>query len=215
MELNDAPVRQPELEAIVRRRIEAARGIPFAEFMALSLYHPEFGYYMASRKRIGREGDFFTSSSVHALFGRLVCRQLRQMWDLLGRGTFTVAEQGAGAGAPGTRCSECRRGRCRILCSAALSPCGGQPRRTPEAAALTRPAPVSGRLVRAGRVDRNGGVLSVQRTGGCVPGACHREAARTNPGSLRDQPGGRVSPKNCALPKIRRSPHTCAAWPLI
>ena len=96
--MNDAPVRQPELEAIVRRRIEAAGGIPFAEFMALSLYHPEFGYYMASRKRIGREGDFFTSSSVHALFGRLVCRQLRQMWDLLGRGTFTVAEQGAGAG---------------------------------------------------------------------------------------------------------------------
>ena len=32
------------------------------------------------------------------IFGRLICRQLRQMWDLLGGGPFTVAEQGAGEG---------------------------------------------------------------------------------------------------------------------
>jgi SAM-dependent MidA family methyltransferase len=90
---------KPELEELIRRRIaEAGGGIPFAEFMALCLYHPEYGYYMAPRSRIGREGDFFTSSSVHSLFGRLIARQLRQMWDLLGRGPFTVAEQGAGEG---------------------------------------------------------------------------------------------------------------------
>jgi len=86
------------LEQIIRQRLVEAGGIPFVEFMAGCLYHPEYGYYMAPRHRIGREGDFFTSSSVHALFGRLIGRQLRQMWDLLGRGPFTVAEQGAGEG---------------------------------------------------------------------------------------------------------------------
>lgn len=90
---------KPELEELIRRRIAVAGGgIPFAEFMALCLYHPEYGYYMAPRSRIGREGDFFTSSSVHSLFGRLIARQLRQMWELLGQGPFTVAEQGAGEG---------------------------------------------------------------------------------------------------------------------
>jgi SAM-dependent MidA family methyltransferase len=89
----------PALEEIIRRRIaEAGGAIPFAEFMALCLYHPQHGYYMAPRTRIGKGGDFFTSTSVHALFGRLVARQLAQMGEILGGGAFTVAEQGAGEG---------------------------------------------------------------------------------------------------------------------
>lgn len=88
----------PALEEIIRRRIRERGGIPFADFMALCLYHPQHGYYMTQRERIGRGGDFFTSSSVHSLFGRLIARQLRQMWELLGGGSFTVAEQGAGEG---------------------------------------------------------------------------------------------------------------------
>ncbi len=62
------------------------------------LYHPEDGYYTSPRKRIGKDGDFFTSSSVHSLFGRLIARQLEQMWQLLGKGDFIIAEQGAGEG---------------------------------------------------------------------------------------------------------------------
>jgi SAM-dependent MidA family methyltransferase len=89
---------KPELEQFIRHRIEEEGGIPFAEYMALCLYHPEYGYYMAPRERIGKQGDFFTSSSVHSLFGRLIARQLCQMWDLLGRGSFTIAEQGSGEG---------------------------------------------------------------------------------------------------------------------
>lgn len=89
---------RPELEEFVRSRIEACGGITFAEYMGHCLYHPQFGYYMGPRDRIGKGGDFFTSTSVHALFGRLVARQLRQMWELLGKGPFTVAEQGAGEG---------------------------------------------------------------------------------------------------------------------
>jgi SAM-dependent MidA family methyltransferase len=87
-----------ELVELLTGRIAATGGIPFAEFMAECLYHPEYGYYTAPRTRIGKEGDFFTSSSVHSLFGRLIARQLEQMWQLLGRGEFIIAEQGAGEG---------------------------------------------------------------------------------------------------------------------
>ena len=83
---------KPELVELLRHRIEAAGGISFAEFMEQCLYHPDFGYYTTSRTRIGKEGDFFTSSSVHSLFGRLISRQLEQMWQLLGKGEFIIAE---------------------------------------------------------------------------------------------------------------------------
>jgi len=89
---------KPELVALLQQKITAADGIPFAEFMQECLYHPEYGYYTAPRDRIGKDGDFFTSSSVHSLFGRLIARQLEQMWQLLGCGAFTIAEQGAGEG---------------------------------------------------------------------------------------------------------------------
>jgi SAM-dependent MidA family methyltransferase len=82
----------------LRERIAAAGGLPFAEFMAACLYHPEYGYYMTSRQRIGKGGDFFTSTSVHTLFGRLIARQLVQMAELLGGDAFQVVEQGAGEG---------------------------------------------------------------------------------------------------------------------
>ena len=87
-----------ELTLQLCQQIDSAAGIPFAEFMAQALYHPEYGYYTARRDRIGKKGDFFTSSSVHSCFGRLIARQLEQMWQLLGRGSFVIVEQGAGEG---------------------------------------------------------------------------------------------------------------------
>lgn len=89
---------KPELVELLRDRIAGAGGISFADFMEQCLYHPDYGYYTTPRTRIGKDGDFFTSSSVHSLFGRLISRQLEQMWQLLGKGEFTIAEQGAGEG---------------------------------------------------------------------------------------------------------------------
>ena len=86
------------LTAELRARITEAGGLPFAEFMAACLYHPDFGYYMTPRQRIGKGGDFFTSTSVHAVFGRLIARQLAQMAELLGGDSFQIVEQGAGEG---------------------------------------------------------------------------------------------------------------------
>lgn len=87
------------LEILLIERILAEGPLPFSKFMDSCLYHPVYGYYMTSRQKIGREGDFFTSSSVHALFGQLIAKQLHQMWEILGcPANFIIAEQGAGAG---------------------------------------------------------------------------------------------------------------------
>ncbi|GAB4561367.1 MAG: SAM-dependent methyltransferase [Geothermobacteraceae bacterium] len=87
-----------QLEELIRERIRTEGPMPFVEYMGLCLYHPEHGYYMTPRRRIGKQGDFYTSSSVHGMFGRLVARQLVQAWQLLGSGAMTIAEQGAGEG---------------------------------------------------------------------------------------------------------------------
>lgn len=57
--------------------------IPFSRYMAMCLYEPELGYYARAREQFGKAGDFYTSSDVHALFGRLMCRQFEQMWRAL------------------------------------------------------------------------------------------------------------------------------------
>ncbi len=72
--------------------------ITFADFMELALYHPEYGYYTSGKEKIGKRGDYYTSSDVHSVFGELIARQLEQMWRLLGSNKFTVVEIGAGKG---------------------------------------------------------------------------------------------------------------------
>lgn len=92
---------ETELYPVILEHIreQGDAGLSFADFMQLCLYEPQYGYYMQNRERIGKEGDFFTSSSVHAVFGALLARQLEQMYSILGQpATFTVVEQGAGEG---------------------------------------------------------------------------------------------------------------------
>jgi SAM-dependent MidA family methyltransferase len=51
--------------------------------MDLCLYEPELGYYSRAREQFGKAGDFYTSSDVHAVFGRLLARQFEEMWRAL------------------------------------------------------------------------------------------------------------------------------------
>ncbi len=57
--------------------------IPFSRYMELCLYEPELGYYSRPREQFGKAGDFYTSSDVHAVFGRLLARQFEEMWRAL------------------------------------------------------------------------------------------------------------------------------------
>jgi SAM-dependent MidA family methyltransferase len=85
------------LSGLLATRIRERGPITFAEYMRECLYHPEFGYY--SRAETRRFGDYYTSVDVHPIFGRLLARQLAEMWELLGRpAECTLVEAGAGVG---------------------------------------------------------------------------------------------------------------------
>ncbi len=93
----------PELVAAIASEIKALGPIPFARFMELALYHPQFGYYMrapeGTGERIGWQGDYYTSSDVHPILGQALARQAEQIDRLLGQpDPFTVVEMGPGKG---------------------------------------------------------------------------------------------------------------------
>ena len=73
-----------ELRERIAEEIRQRGPIPFSRYMELCLYEPELGYYSRARERFGKAGDFYTSSDVHAVFGRLLARQFDEMWRALG-----------------------------------------------------------------------------------------------------------------------------------
>lgn len=50
------------------------RCIDYEQFMKTALYHSETGYYNQPNTKIGKEGDFYTSPSVHPVFGYIMAR---------------------------------------------------------------------------------------------------------------------------------------------
>jgi len=77
-------------------RIRRDGPLPFEEFMDGCLYHPQYGYYAAADRAIGRRGDFFTSVSVGPVFGELVAAWLWESWEAMGRpARVRLVEQGA------------------------------------------------------------------------------------------------------------------------
>lgn len=72
--------------------------LPFCQFMDWCLYHPEYGYYRSKGVKIGKQGDYYTSSCVSPLFGHLIAKQLLQMAELLRGESFDVVEMGGGRG---------------------------------------------------------------------------------------------------------------------
>ncbi|MEW6107610.1 MAG: SAM-dependent methyltransferase [Nitrospirota bacterium] len=87
------------LKEKIIRRIKEEGPITFEQFMGMALYDPEFGYYSASPVRIGREGDFYTTSHLHPVFGAMIGKQIEEMWEIMGRPhDFKVIEMGAGEG---------------------------------------------------------------------------------------------------------------------
>ncbi len=78
----------------------AQRGpMPFSRYMQLCLYDPARGYYSRNAEQFGKAGDFYTSSDVHAVFGRLLVRQFQEMWCALDRPSqIEILELGPGRG---------------------------------------------------------------------------------------------------------------------
>jgi SAM-dependent MidA family methyltransferase len=87
------------LRKIIEQEIHDCGPIPFSRYMELCLYHPQLGYYSRNAEQFGKGGDFFTSSDVHAVFGRLLARQFDEMWRALGSPSeITIQELGPGRG---------------------------------------------------------------------------------------------------------------------
>lgn len=86
------------LQQNIKENIRGKGPITFAKFMNICLYHPHYGYYSSGRAQRGREGDYFTSPTVHSIFGALLGKQLAQMWRILGGGEFQIVEMGGGEG---------------------------------------------------------------------------------------------------------------------
>jgi SAM-dependent MidA family methyltransferase len=86
------------LRRFILSQIEERGPISFFQFMDWCLYHPEYGYYRSEEIRIGKEGDYYTGSCVHPLFGQLVAKQLLQMSEVLEGESFDLVEMGGGRG---------------------------------------------------------------------------------------------------------------------
>lgn len=86
------------IEAEIRRK----GPIPFSRYMQLCLYGEPgspSGFYTRPQEQFGKAGDFYTSSDVHAVYGRLLARQFEQMWRTLDDPeSITIVELGPGRG---------------------------------------------------------------------------------------------------------------------
>jgi SAM-dependent MidA family methyltransferase len=83
----------------IEHEIRERGPIPFSRYMELCLYDSELGYYSRHAEQFGKAGDFYTSSDVHAVFGRLLARQFDEMWRALGSPEqIALVELGPGRG---------------------------------------------------------------------------------------------------------------------
>jgi SAM-dependent MidA family methyltransferase len=87
------------LQQKIIRRIKSEGPVTFRTFMEMALYEPELGYYTSQKTRIGRSGDFYTSSHLHPAFGMMLGKQIEEMWEIMNKPSdFQIVEMGSGAG---------------------------------------------------------------------------------------------------------------------
>ncbi|MFY9610955.1 MAG: SAM-dependent methyltransferase [Blastocatellia bacterium] len=92
--------RRDELELRLIARIGSEGPLTFRDFMEAALYDPNHGYYQTGRRKIGPEGDYYTSSNVHPAFGAVLARAFVDLSGEIGAHDqlHTIVEMGAGTG---------------------------------------------------------------------------------------------------------------------
>lgn len=86
------------LDAKIQTRITREGPITFRDFMETALYDAELGYYNTTREKIGRSGDYYTSSNVHSVFGATLASAFAELWSGEDGGPLALLEFGAGTG---------------------------------------------------------------------------------------------------------------------
>ena len=80
---------------IIEDEVKLHGAVPFARFMELALYCPNFGYYERPEESPGRRGDYYTSVSVGPLFGELLASRFAGWLAALPDGNRQILEAGA------------------------------------------------------------------------------------------------------------------------
>lgn len=80
----------------------SSQGMPlnFRDYIELSLYHPQFGYYSKEKSRVGRssESDFYTAESLGPVFSKLVLASIRDLLKQNDLSDYTFIEIAAEPG---------------------------------------------------------------------------------------------------------------------
>jgi SAM-dependent MidA family methyltransferase len=84
-----------KISEIIKNEVCSRGVIPFARFMELALYCPDYGYYERESDTVGRSGDFYTSVSVGPLFGELLAWQIAAWLAQLPGERLQIVEAGA------------------------------------------------------------------------------------------------------------------------
>lgn len=92
----EAAASSAALAAAIRAEITASGGwIPFARFMELALYAPNFGYYTGGARKLGDAGDFITAPELTPLFARTLAPLAQAV---MAASKPQILEFGAGSG---------------------------------------------------------------------------------------------------------------------
>lgn len=95
---NAAQKRSLALSECIQKDIAASPDgiLSFSRFMALALYHPQYGYYQSDTFDLGKQGDFTTAPEMSPLFAACFARQALPIFTALGQ--TEILELGAGTG---------------------------------------------------------------------------------------------------------------------
>ncbi|MGY2609861.1 class I SAM-dependent methyltransferase [Bacillus pretiosus] len=88
-----------EMELILKEWMEKEKdySISYSTYMNLVLYTEGHGYYMKEREKIGRQGDFFTSSNVSSVFAKTFAKFFIRLVEN-GEVAPNICEIGGGTG---------------------------------------------------------------------------------------------------------------------
>ena len=84
------------LQQTIQNEICQQGSITFRRYMEMALYEPGLGYYVAGKRKLGKNGDFITAPEVSPLFSQCIGNQCIQVLDQLKNAD--ILEFGAGNG---------------------------------------------------------------------------------------------------------------------
>lgn len=94
-------IEQNRLTKKIIDKIESSprKKITFYEYMSMTLYEPELGYYTKDKTKIGKNADFYTSSSVGSVFGQTITNSFIELLPHSTKGEcYSILEIGGGTG---------------------------------------------------------------------------------------------------------------------